>query len=297
MMQSDKNSSGEKQVSFHQLYRILTEGLKQLYDPAELQNLAKVYFEDRFNLKSNQFDQIVTEEEFQQFMSDKARLERMEPVQYVVGKAYFYESFFTVSPAVLIPRTETEELVDLALKRISFKKNRFLLKVLDIGTGSGCIAISVKKKAGHIEMYGLDRSEQALKVASINAVAAGTGIHMRVMDFLDERQWQTLPEFHFILSNPPYIAMSESGHMAPGVIRFEPKEALFVPDQDPMVFYRKIFEFSKDKLTFHGEIIAEISEFQEERIRTLAAEFTDFSIEIIKDLQGKPRILHAIKQK
>jgi len=292
----DKDFPGDINISFNHLYKELVEALSQCYEPAELVNLAKVYFEDRFGIKAENFERKSTKLEFVQFNEDLLRLANFEPVQYVVGKSYFFEHFFKVTPAVLIPRPETEELVALSIERIAALNHQKPLVVLDVGTGSGCIAISLEKKLNYIRMIGIDQSRDALEIAKTNAADLQADIYFIEMDFLDNSQWKALPEFHFIVSNPPYIAESESQHLSPGVFRFEPGQALFVPDSDPLVFYRKIFEFSKQKLVKGGGILAEISEFQSERIMQLCKEFDDFDCVIHPDLQGKPRILQAVKR-
>jgi len=291
--QDHKNFTGQ---IFKDLKQRFIETLQVVYDPEELPNVAKIYFEDRFNITGDHFHRAVTYPELEKFSLDLKKLSLGEPVQYVVGKAYFFENFFEVTPAVLIPRPETEELVALAIERLSKQLGQRTLNVLDIGTGSGCIAISVGKKAKNINMFALDISREALDVASANAKTLQADVKFMELNFLDESGWIDLPTVDFVLSNPPYIAKKEAENMAHRVIDFEPGQALFVPDDDPLVFYRKIFDFSTRKLNTGAEILAEISEFQSENLIQLCQEYDGFECVIRQDLQGKPRILHAVKR-
>jgi len=291
--QDHKNFTGQ---IFKDLKQRFIETLQVLYDPEELPNVVKIYFEDRFNITGNHFQRAVTYPELGKFSLDLKKLSLGEPVQYVVGKAYFFENFFEVTSAVLIPRPETEELVALAIERLSKQVGQRTLNVLDIGTGSGCIAISVGKKAKNINMFALDISREALDVASANAKTLQADVKFMELNFLDESSWIDLPTVDFVLSNPPYIAKKEAENMAHRVIDFEPGQALFVPDDDPLVFYRKIFDFSSRKLNTGAEILAEISEFQSENLIRLCQEYDGFACVIRQDLQGKPRILHAVKR-
>ncbi len=292
MDQDHKKFSGQ---IFKDLKQRFIETLQVHYDPDELLNVAKIYFEDRFNITRNHFDQFVTHPELEKFSLDLNKLSAGEPVQYVVGKAYFFENFFSVTPSVLIPRPETEELVALAIERLSKQIGQKPLNVLDIGTGSGCIAISVRKKVKNINMFALDISREALDLAKINSNALQTDVEFIEMNFLEDSGWIELPTVDFLLSNPPYIVKNEAEHMAHRVKNFEPGQALFVTDDDPLVFYRKIFDFSNQKLKAGAEILTEISEFQSENLIRLCKEYVGFECKIHQDLQGKPRILHAVK--
>ncbi len=294
----DKNEVPEPSpITYGELRLQMLRSLSSLYEAGELNNIAKIYFEDRFGIQARQYDRKVDDSGLDLYQKDMERMKEMEPVQYIVGKAYFFEHFFKVNPAVLIPRPETEELVAFTLERIKRFSIFGTLKLLDIGTGSGCIAVSLKKKFEKLEVYALDQSADALEVAEFNALSLKADITFLKMDFLDQGNWNELPEVQFIVSNPPYIADSECRDMARGVTRFEPHQALFVPNEDPLLFYRHIFGFSRQKLVAGGEIIAEISEFQSENLKKLSGNYPEFSCSIYSDLQGKPRILHAVRLK
>jgi len=227
-----------------------------------------------------------------------------KPVQYVLGEAWFYKMKLKVNEAVLIPRPETEELVQLVVKdwqqvtasRQPVDKNLTSTKdhpfsIIDIGTGSGCIAIAVKKQLKNISMYAIDISAGALSVAKENAINQQVDIQFLSVDFLNENTWKELPIFDVIISNPPYIPLNEKEKLDRNVTDFEPPTALFVPDNHPMLFYEKIADFGKKHLRQHGKIYVEIHEdFARE---TIAVFETFYSVTIRKDIFEKQRMLIA----
>ena len=175
------------------------------------------------------------------------------PVQYVLGKVSFFGMDIHVGPEVLIPRPETEELLQLALERIGRAQT-----VLDVGTGSGILALGWKKKRPDSEVTGVDLSEKALGYARRNAEANGCNVEFFSMDFLDASNWYGLPVCDLILSNPPYVPQKESEEMAPHVLQHEPHLALFVPDDDPLLFYRSLLEFARSGVQKGGNIALEM---------------------------------------
>ncbi len=201
------------------------------------------------NLSENSKAQL--QSAFQQLMQHR-------PVQYVLGLAWFYRLAFKVNEQVLIPRPETEELVNLV---IGLRKSLLTdPAILDIGTGSGCIPIALKKHMPAARVSSIDISKHALSLATENAHTHNTDIHFIEMDFLDESKWGTLPDFDIIVSNPPYIPESEKQLIAPNVLAYEPHAALFVPDNDPLLFYKKIAAFAQTHLKPNGSICMEIHE-------------------------------------
>lgn len=210
------------------------------------------------------------------------------PVQYVLGEAWFSGYRFFVNEHVLIPRPETEELVEWVMEEIgrSLHQNQTLL---DIGTGSGCIPISIKKKNPAVSVTAVDISEDALKVAQKNAAALSAEVNFIQLDFLNEATWDALPVFDIITSNPPYIKQSEEKEMSQNVLAFEPAIALFVPDNDPLLFYRCIAAFAKKHLAEKGMVFLEINEALGEETRQLF-EQNGFAAVVKKDLQGKDRM-------
>lgn len=210
------------------------------------------------------------------------------PVQYVLGEAWFAGMRFRVNEHTLIPRPETEELVDWIVETIQKPKVKSQ-NILDIGTGSGCIAIAIKKKLPGLTVTAIDISEEALAVANQNAGTLQATVTFLSFNFLDEAVWDQLPTFDIIVSNPPYIKQSEHQTMARNVLDFEPAIALFVPDEDALLFYSKIAAFAKTNLTQGGSIFLEINEALGSEVAELYNN-KDYDVELKKDLQGKDRM-------
>lgn len=208
-----------------------------------------------------------------------------KPVQYVLGEAWFCNMFFKVNEHVLIPRPETEELVALI-------KNHKPISILDIGTGSGCIAIAVKKKLPLAEITAIDISESALSIAKENAISNNATINFKQINFLDENNWKDLQLFDVIVSNPPYIPQNEKAILDKNVTKHEPDTALFVPDNSPLLFYEKIAVFAKEHLKKDGKIFVEVHEnFAKETAKVFEQHFS--KVEIIKDIFEKERMVTA----
>ena len=222
------------------------------------------------------------------------RLLRDEPVQYILGEAWFAGMRFTVSPAVLIPRPETEELVEWVIDCCRFPVTG--MKILDVGTGSGCIPVALKKRLPDAVITGIDLSEQALEVARLNSSRLEQPVSFRQMDFLEESSRNRLGRYDVITSNPPYIPEAEAAGLPRNVTAYEPGMALFVPDQDPLIFYRALGAFAKSKLKPDGALFAEIHEdLGPEVVELFASE--GLQAELRNDLQGKNRMIRVLKQK
>lgn len=206
------------------------------------------------------------------------------PLQYILGDTEFYGCIINVNPGVLIPRPETEELVDLIIK----ENKGFTGKILDIGTGSGCIAIALALNLKQSSVTGVDISEIALKTAKANAVANNASLTFLNVDILSSRV-RELSKADIIVSNPPYVRDSEKSLMSSNVIGFEPHEALFVPDNDPLKFYRAILSNSGSLLHKGGIIYFEINEAMGKEIRELLSFYNFDETMIIKDINGKDR--------
>jgi release factor glutamine methyltransferase len=212
------------------------------------------------------------------------------PVQYVLGEAWFYKMKLKVNEHVLIPRPETEELVQLVLDQALLTHTT--PSILDIGTGSGCIAIAIKKHMPVASLTAIDVSMDALEIAKGNAAAQQTDIDFLAVDFLDENQWDHLPKFDYIVSNPPYIPLNEKDKLDINVTAFEPHQALFVPDNLPLLFYEKIAAFGKTNLNPNGTIFMETHEdFAKETAALFARNYK--TVLIKKDLFGKERMVTA----
>jgi len=216
------------------------------------------------------------------------RLLTHEPLQYVLNESWFCGFRFYVDENVLIPRPETEELVEWIISNCKFPLGD--LTITDIGTGSGCIAISLKRKLRKAEVMGVDVSEGALRVAQKNATTLGVDVRFKQADFLNPATWKDLPVSDIIVSNPPYIPEKDRHTMHPNVLDHEPATALFVPDEDALLFYKAIAAFGKTNLKTGGSIFLEIHEdLGQECIQLFRQE--GYSTELKKDMQGKDRML------
>jgi len=216
---------------------------------------------------------------------------RHEPIQYVINECWFYDIPFYVDNNVLIPRPETEEIVDWVIKENKLKEN---LAILDVGTGSGCIPIILKRKIPAATVNSCDVSNGALAVARKNAAVHETGIHFFHIDFLNEKNRDLLPEVDVIISNPPYIPECDKNEIRKNVLDHEPHLALFVKNEDPLIFYQAIAKFGLQRLKQKGSIYVEIHEsFAEMVIQTF--EQMSYSTELRKDIQGKERMVKAFR--
>lgn len=215
------------------------------------------------------------------------RIKNMEPVQHIIGTADFYGRKYIVNPSVLIPRPETEELVDLVIRENPDSG----LKVLDIGTGSGCIAISLQLHLKDALVYGLDLSAQALKVAEENALQNNASVHLMEKDILKDAI--DLQALDLIVSNPPYVRKKESKLISKNVLKYEPPMALFVPDKDPLVFYKKIIHQAQGLLRDKGKLYFEINEAYGQELKQYMEENGFLDVDIFEDFQGKERMVRG----
>lgn len=219
----------------------------------------------------------------QQLDAITAQLMRHKPVHYVLHHAWFHGMKLYVDENVLIPRPETEELVEWAVNEL---RARGQVKILDVGTGSGCIPIALKKELPRADVYACDISEGALQVAARNAKEQGTDIQLMQLDFLNKEARETLPVFDCIISNPPYISENEKSAIDKHVIEYEPHAALFVPDKNDLVFYERMAEFGHTHLQSGGIMLMEIHFAKAAAVRTLFKS-KGYAVEIRKDMQGE----------
>ena len=274
------------------LYRNFLVQLQKIYSLSEATAITEWVFEKMASLKRSDIlknpekkitaaaDKLI-QETLQQLLSHK-------PVQYVLGEAWFYRMKFKVNAHVLIPRPETEELVE---QLIADRKSKLTdPAILDIGTGSGCIPIAIKKTLPASKLTAIDVSKDALALAKENAATHNAHINFIELDFLDESTWLNLPFFDIIISNPPYIPLNEKEKLAKNVTDFEPHLALFVPDKSPLIFYEKIAGFARDHLLPNGKIYLET---HEDYAKETAALFTDHyqTVMMKKDIYGKERMI------
>jgi len=264
--------------------------LTPVFGKGEATQMARIVFEDVFSVTNFLRMEELTTPQLAKLDAIQSRLLAHEPVQYVVGMTYFYDLKFKVNSAVLIPRPETEELVDWILRDHS---NQLNLRILDIGTGSGCIPITLKAKSPNYQVAALDVSPEALVVAKENARQNTVEIDFRELDILKKENWDQLPSYEIIVSNPPYIPMAEKSLMAINVLDHEPEIALFVSDKDSLIFYRTIVEFAKRHLVAGGWLYFETNEYNTTEVEALCFKAGFFDIEKQKDFQGKDRMVKA----
>ena len=220
-----------------------------------------------------------------------AALLQHKPVQYVLGETSFMDLKFYVDENVLIPRPETEELLAYLVENCQLPVNHNY-KVLDIGTGSGCIPICIKKRMPFAEITSLDISHGALQVAIKNAATHGVEVQFVHQNFLDESKWQTLASFDIIISNPPYIPLSEKAKLDKHVTAWEPGTALFVADNEALIFYKKIAAFGQKKLSCGGRIFVEMHQDYALATKKMFEE-NGYETELKKDINGNDRMLMA----
>jgi release factor glutamine methyltransferase len=281
------------------LYRSIVLEMSSLFSDEEARAIADRLFEHFFNLSPVQrvleASQFAPDENTVQLKVAVSKVLEHIPLQYVLGKAWFMDMEFVVNESVLIPRPETEEMVSLIIKAFPLNESFQDFKILDIGTGSGCIAISLEKHIPHSVVWAVDISATAITVAEHNAVINQVPIKFVNVDILDSSQWQMLPECNLIVSNPPYVTNSEKLLMQPNVLKNEPHIALFVPDKDPLVFYRCIMDFAKTKLVKGGTIWLEINEAFGQQVLSLFENDMFSKRELLKDMFGKYRFVNVTK--
>lgn len=273
------------------LFNSLATKLNLVYSLTEAEAIAKIYFNDvlgisNAKIKLNDIVEIDTEK----FISDTQKLENQYPIQYLAGKAPFLDWWFEVNEHTLIPRPETEELVALINKKL---KKHPKLNVLDIGTGTGCIPVSLKKMNPNWNVFGLDISKNALEIAYKNAISNQVEIEFIKHDILNNTL--LINELDCIISNPPYVLESEKQTMQKNVLDFEPTVALFVPDNEALIFYEAILAFAKLNLKTGGDIFFEINSLKSAEIEQLLIKYQYSEIEMIRDFNNKIRFASAIK--
>lgn len=273
-------------------YKIQSE-LQGLYPETEIRNFSYLIIEKITKFSKAEIvvnkNTLFSDEQSQFVENFILRLKKFEPIQYILGETEFYGLPFKVNESVLIPRPETEELVYWIKTENTDNETK---SILDIGTGSGCIAISLKHIFPKVDVSAYDISEKALETAKINAELNNVNIRFSTIDMLNPIS--TNEKWDIIVSNPPYVPEKEKSEIQPNVLNHEPHLALFVPDNDPLLFYRQIALFAKKQLNNKGKLYFEIHRDTAKDAVKLLSEMGFVNIELRKDISGNDRMIRAI---
>ena len=274
------------------------EQLCSIYDKDEANAMILILFEHYFNISRVKMalepGLRLSESEMLTFHFAVKDLLKNKPLQYIIGETEFCDLKFKVNESTLIPRPETSELVTKIVNGQQTTDNR-QISILDIGTGSGCIAISLAKHIAGSKVYALDISEKALDTAKENAINNNVEVTFIHDDILSLRN-NIDTKFDIIVSNPPYVRELEKAEMRDNVLNWEPHTALFVSNNDPLIFYRTILEFAKTHLNENGEVWFEINEYLGKEMTELCKAMGFSDVEIHKDFRGKERVILAMSQ-
>lgn len=268
--------------------------LEELYGEREAKQTVDILLEDLLQLNRAvmlaQHDRILTIDEQEQLQQAVDRVMHNEPVQYITGQVNFYGLNLSVNPSVLIPRPETEELVEWVLNEHNTNET---ISLLDVGSGSGCIPLALKNKRPDWNITSIDASSNALKTAKTNAEQLNLNVNFMHLDFLAEETWKPMGKINLLVSNPPYITVSEFEALEPNVKHHEPEMALVAPGEDPFIFYRKLAHFGKQKLVKNGQVYLELNAEHAATIRDIFIQQGYSDVMVQRDMQGKDRMLRA----
>ena len=277
------------------LFNHLISEITSVYEENEAKSIVYLLLEHYLNLSKTDIllDNFVNQPfDFQDII---IRLKAQEPVQYIIGETEFYGRKFKVTPDTLIPRPETEELVQLVVSSWQSAVGSVAqspISVLDLGTGSGCIAISLACELPNAQVYAYDISEKALKIAKENANRNNVNVIFEQLDILNFPP-SSFPPFSIIVSNPPYVMNAEKSEMEQNVLDYEPHLALFVEDSDPLIFYKSIADFAFKNLIINGLCIVEINQAFGLETAELFWNQGFRYVEVVKDMFGKDRMVKA----
>lgn len=280
-------------------YRDLWHQLAPSYGEGEAKAVARMVYEVRYGLSLSDLyagkDTQLSADDQAELQEIARRLSNHEPVQYVLGQTDFCGRTFLVNEHVLIPRPETAELCQWILSSFISFPSLSPITILDIGTGSGCIAITLAASFADAEVYAWDISPEALEVARTNAVRNRVNVHFEPVDMLSQAplRWKRVGDVPIIVSNPPYICRQESVAMDSNVLDYEPHTALFVPDNDPLLFYRTIAQYGLSALRDSGWLYFEINPLYASELHDLLRTMSYHDIEIKEDQFGKQRFIRA----
>ncbi len=282
-------------MKLHQLKINFTSALKDVHHQEEI--VSFFYMLCDFFLKYSKFqtslnkDITISKAHISSFEMATERLKAQEPIQYILGETEFYGLTFKLTKDTLIPRPETEELVDWILSNESF--HQVPCRILDIGTGSGCIAVAVAKSLPVASVSAIDISQEALEIATANALENEVLVAFHKKDILKVTNLKQT--YDVIISNPPYVRELEKTAMSSNVLEYEPASALFVTNEDPLVFYRKIAQLALESLSPEGWLYFEINEYLATEMSILLAQLGFMKIEIKKDFRAVPRMIKCQK--
>ena len=281
-------------------FRNFRERLSFIYETGEAAAIAELVFEHFTGISRNQRikepDAAVPEKSVHAMEMAITELLLHRPVQYVLQEAWFCGHRFFVNESVLVPRPETELLVNEVTRVARLRTDaQEPLRILDIGTGSGCIAVSVKKNLTNAEVWAMDFSAAALETAKKNALTLETDIQFTEADITNPQTWNHFPSFNIVVSNPPYIPHHNLPEMSQNVTAFEPHEALFVPGNDALFFYRHIVAFCREKLLPGGYLVCEIHEDYGTEVADLYRQQGLINVQTLKDDFGKQRVVTGEK--
>lgn len=281
--------------SVGKVIKIFRNQLISIYPLTEINSFLEIILENELDFSKIDIimkeDELISEQQVHNIFSIIDRLKKHEPIQYIIGKTWFYDLEFTVEKGVLIPRPETEELVNQMIKE-NMKSNN--LNVLDIGTGSGCIAISLKSNLPNSNIWAYDISDTALAIAKKNAKSNNCDINFVHQDILKTTNQIENIKFDIIVSNPPYVTKKEAEIMNKNVLDYEPHLALFVENSNPLLFYKAIANYAKLNLKSTGSLYFEINEAYGNNVYEILKILGYQKIVINKDLNGKDRFVSAI---
>lgn len=281
-------------MQLRELFKKVQESLSSIYEKREAELITLWLMEhvtgrQKWEIRSDEI--LINENEHQNILSKVDQLMKHKPVQYVLGEAWFYKRKYFVNEHVLIPRPETEELVEWIVHE---QKNRsHSISILDIGTGSGCIPITVKRELPQALVSAIDISNDAINVAQQNAQTLNAKVDFKAVDFLDKQKWSELTLYDVIVSNPPYIPVSEKDVLDKHVVEFEPSVALFVPNNRALIFYEYIADFAGTHLMQKGSVYVEVHEDYAQEVK-MVFENKGFMVILKKDMYGKERMIKAI---
>lgn len=277
---------------------IFKSELLSIYDQHEIDSFFYIVLEKIHNLKRIDLalnpETIMDGAELKQWKSIVSDLKTEKPIQYILGETEFYGLRFEVNENTLIPRPETEELVALIIKEEGKgKKEKRKVEILDIGTGSGCIAISLAKNLPNADVFAIDVSDKALATAKINAEINDVKVTFWLKNILETEDLGQ--QFDVIVSNPPYVRNLEKAEIKPNVLQYEPHLALFVEDDDALLFYRKIAQLAKKNLNAEGKLYFEINQYLGKETVQLLEDLGFDNVKLIQDIYGNDRMIAAIR--